>query len=284
MIKAYLNQPYPMSGSRWKLIISISLFIGLFIAIFQPFGISENNSLYKVFFCVGYGFVTFVTLIIDLFLITFLFKPLFITKNWTVFKHIVWLIFIIFSIGLGNFIYTSVVFSYWSWHNFLIFQVYTSVVGIIPVVVLTIVRQNLKLSQNLKSAQEFNSNLNREKDVREDERICLIADNEKDRFETGLSNLIYIESTGNYIEIFYVLDDKLKNTLLRSTLKRTGEQLQQYTSIVKCHRAFLVNIDKIRLVKGNSQGLRLALINTETEIPVSRNYTKDLKDKFNSGL
>jgi DNA-binding LytR/AlgR family response regulator len=158
------------------------------------------------------------------------------------------------------------------------------VVGIIPVVVLTIVRQNLKLSQNLKSAQEFNSNLNREKDVREDERICLIADNEKDRFETGLSNLIYIESTGNYIEIFYVLDDKLKNTLLRSTLKRTGEQLQQYTSIVKCHRAFLVNIDKIRLVKGNSQGLRLALINTETEIPVSRNYTKDLKDKFNSGL
>jgi DNA-binding LytR/AlgR family response regulator len=111
--------------------------------------------------------------------------------------------------------------------------------------------------------------------------IFLIADNDKDKLEIELSNLLYIESTGNYIEVFYIKEDKLKNTLLRSTLKRTELQLEKYPSLAKCHRAFLVNISKIVQVKGNSQGLKLVLKNTETEIPVSRNFSKNLKDKIN---
>jgi len=280
MIKQYLSQPYPQSGNKWKLNITISLFIGLFMLIFQPFGISGSNNLYKAAFCFGYGFVTFVILLINLHLIPFFFPSLFENKRWTVKKQIVWLVFIIFSIGLGNFVYTSVLFSFWNLHYFLLFQVYTSIVGIIPIVVLTIIQQNALLAQNLKSAQEFNSSLNRKKEARSDERVCLTADNERDRFEIELSHLLYIESTGNYIEIFYIKEEKLKSTLLRSTLKRTELQLEHYPSMQKCHRAFVVNIDKITQVKGNSQGLRLALNDTETEIPVSRNFSKDLKDRI----
>jgi len=280
MIKQYLSQPYPQSVNKWKLNITISLFIGLFMLIFQPFGISGSNNLYKAAFCFGYGFVTFVILLINLHLIPFFFPSLFENKRWTVKKQIVWLVFIIFSIGLGNFVYTSVLFSFWNLHYFLLFQVYTSIVGIIPIVVLTIIQQNALLAQNLKSAQEFNSSLNRKKEARSDERVCLTADNERDRFEIELSHLLYIESTGNYIEIFYIKEEKLKSTLLRSTLKRTELQLEHYPSMQKCHRAFVVNIDKITQVKGNSQGLRLALNDTETEIPVSRNFSKDLKDRI----
>jgi len=280
MIKQYLGQPYPQSGNKWKLNITISLFIGLFMLIFQPFGISGSNNLYKAVFCFGYGFVTFVILLIDLHLIPFFFPSLFENKRWTVLKQIIWLVFIIFSIGLGNFVYTSVLFSFWNLHYFLLFQVYTFVVGIIPIVVLTIIQQNVLLAQNFKSAQEFNSSLNRKKEARSDERVCLTADNERDRFEIELSHLLYIESTGNYIEIFYIKEEKLKSTLLRSTLKRTELQLEHYPSMQKCHRAFVVNIDKITQVKSNAQGLRLTLKDTETEIPVSRNFSKDLKDRI----
>jgi len=280
MIKQYLSQPYPQSVNKWKLNITISLFIGLFMLIFQPFGISGSNNLYKAVFCFGYGFVTFVILLIDLHLIPFFFPSLFENKRWTVLKQIIWLVFIIFSIGLGNFVYTSVLFSFWNLHYFLLFQVYTFVVGIIPIVILTIIQQNVLLAQNFKSAQEFNSSLNRKKEARSDERVCLTADNERDRFEIELSHLLYIESTGNYIEIFYIKEEKLKSTLLRSTLKRTELQLEHYPSMQKCHRAFVVNIDKITQVKSNAQGLRLTLIDTETEIPVSRNFSKDLKDRI----
>lgn len=280
MLKQYLSQPYPQLGNKWKLTVTISLFIGLFMLIFQPFGITGSNNLHKAVFCFGYGLVTFVILLIDLYLIPFFLPSLFENKRWTGLKQIIWLVFIIFSIGLGNFVYTSVLLSFWNLHFFFMFQVYTSVVGIIPIVVLTIIQQNILLAQNLKSAQEFNSSLNRKNETQGDEWVCLTADNEKDRFEIELSHLLYIESTGNYIEIFYTKEGKLKSALLRSTLKRTELQLEQYPSMQKCHRAFVVNIDKITQVKGNSQGLRLALNDTETEIPVSRNFSKDLKDRI----
>jgi len=51
---------------------------------------------------------------------------------------------------------------------------------------------------------------------------------------------------------------------------------------MKCHRAFLVNIANIEQAKGNAQGLRLQLKHTDDEIPVSRNYINDLRDKMKS--
>jgi DNA-binding LytR/AlgR family response regulator len=52
--------------------------------------------------------------------------------------------------------------------------------------------------------------------------------------------------------------------------------------MVKCHRAFLVNVKHIEYVKGNSQGLKLMLAAIDFEIPVSRNYSKDLKERVHS--
>lgn len=282
MISEYLKQPYPFHFRKWKIIISISLFIGLFMLIFQPFGLSQVTGSYKSAFCLGYGVVTMITMIINIVIIQNIFKSWFNNEVWTVLKQIIWLTWIIFSIGLGNFIYTSIFSLHWSWQAFLYFQLFTLAVGLIPIVALTIINQNRLLTENLKSAQEFNNSLKNEQKSTEDKLITLLSENEKDQFTTELSNLLYIESTGNYIEIYYIRENQLKNILLRSTLKRTELQLGNFASIIKCHRAFLVNASKIVQVKGNSQGLRLALQHTEIEIPVSRNFSKDLKDKLNS--
>jgi DNA-binding LytR/AlgR family response regulator len=281
MIKKYLNQPYPLHVNKLKLIGSISLFIGVFMLIFQPFGLSKYTGPHKSLLCLGYGFVTMIAMIINILLIQSLFKNWFDNKRWTVIKQISWLTWIIFSIGIGNFIYTSIISSHWSWQAFVSFQFFTLAVGLIPIVALTIINQNRLLAINLKSAQEFNNSLNLKTVDVGIELITLIADNEKDRFEIELSKLLYIESIGNYIEVNYSKENQLKTVLLRSTLKRTELQLNSITSIIKCHRAFLVNSSKIEHVKGNSQGLRLILEQCETEIPVSRNFSKSLKDKLN---
>jgi len=190
--------------------------------------------------------------------------------------------FILFTIGIGNYLYSSAHFSSFSFLRFIIFQFYTLLVGIIPIVVLTIVQMNIRLTQNLKSAQEFNNGLIQKEEMTDNVRVSLIADNEKDKLELEPSDLLYIESSGNYIEVFYLRDGKLKNTILRSTLKRTELQVQSHPSIQKCHRAFLVNINKIVQVRGSSQGLKLVLKNTDNEIPVSRNFSKSLREKLNS--
>jgi len=282
MIKDYLNQPYPFYLSRWKTSVMTCIYIGLFMLIFQPFGLSNYHGIYKTLICLGYGLVTLIVLVFDSYIIHSLFKNWFNNNNWSVKKQIIWQLVIIFSIGLANSIYTSWLNSSWYLSTFLIFQFYTFAVGIIPIVITTVMTQNRMLSENLKSAQEFNSSLHAQKEAINNRVVYLVADNEKDHFEIELSQLLYIESTGNYIEIFYTQNNELKSSLLRSTLKRTESQLETLPAILKCHRAFMVNTNKIAQVKGNSQGLILVLKHTETEIPVSRNFSKSLKDQLNS--
>ena len=281
MLKGYLNQPYPRVHNSWKYTIPLSIFIALFMIVFQPFGFSDYKGS-KIIIGSGYGLVTLITMILDTVVSRIFFKDWFEKKEWTVLKQIIWQVFALFTIGLGNSLYASWLNGSWSFNTFLAFQCYTVAVGITPIVVITVIQQNRLLTENLKSAQDFNTHLHPKDEPTESEIVSLLADNEKDRFEIEVSQLLYIESNGNYIEVFYSKDQALKSILLRSTLKRTETQLEPHPSVVKCHRAFLINVNKITQVKGNSQGLRLVLKHTDTEIPVSRNFSKGLKDKLNS--
>jgi LytTr DNA-binding domain-containing protein len=283
MISEYLNQAFPLPANKWKVIIPISAFIGVFMVLFQPFGLINYHDTYKTLIFLGYGLVTFLVLVFNLFIIQTVFKKYFELKNWTVGKQILWLMWIIFTIGIANYLYSSAIFSIFEgFKAFLLFQFFTVIIGIIPIVVVTIVTQNVQLSYNLKEAHEFNNKLGTKNKLSDSGRtICLIADNEKDKFDVELSYLLYIESFGNYIRVCYSSEDKPENIVLRSSLKRIESQLSDYPAIVKCHRAFLVNVSQIAKVKGNSQGLRLTLQNLDIEIPVSRAYSKELKDKIN---
>ena len=68
--------------------------------------------------------------------------------------------------------------------------------------------------------------------------------------------------------------------LLRITLKEAEEAATACPSIIRCHRAFLVNLDKVVKVDGNQQGYRLHLEGCKNAIPVSRTYAKKLKERL----
>lgn len=281
MLKRYLQQPYPFRFNKWRLLLSISFFIGLFIVVFQPFGLSKVNGTHRTAFLLGYGLVTFVVLFINLMVVQNLFKGFFSSERWTVFKQITWLSWIVFSIGVGNYIYTTLFLHQWSWYAFVLFQFFTFVIALFPIVTLTIVNQNRLLAQNLQLAHEFNQSISHQTQQPESDYVKLVADNEKDYVSLRMSDLLYIESVGNYVELYYLKDMEVQRTILRSTLKRLETQLEPYSTVLKCHRAFLVNVSNVSEVKGNSQGLRLLLKHSDVEIPVSRSMSKNLKSALN---
>ena len=165
--------------------------------------------------------------------------------------------------------------------GFIIFQAFTLLIGVFPVVAVTLISYNIKLAHNLKTADEVNDLLiAKPTKIEIKDAVVLIADNGKDKLEVELSNLIYIESVGNYIQPFYWQDIKIASMLLRGTIKRMESETAQYSSLVKCHRAFIVNMDHVESVKGNSQELKLVLKNTATEIPVSRNHAQKIKNSL----
>src|SRR5690554_3152177 len=111
--------------------------------LFQPFGLSYYQYNYKPIVLLGYGGVTFIILIINLFVITRIFEKWF--SNWTIGKQILWLSWIIFTIGTGNYFYSSMIFLMFAGiKGFIIFQLFTVVVGIFPVVAVTLISYNIK--------------------------------------------------------------------------------------------------------------------------------------------
>ena len=77
------------------------LFIGLFMFLFQPFGMINLHIKYKTIFLLGYGVVTMVALGFCVFVLPIFMKGFFCEKNWTVGRQIFFVMLIFFLIGLG---------------------------------------------------------------------------------------------------------------------------------------------------------------------------------------
>lgn len=279
----YLKQPFPKAESKWKIIFLISLFIALFLIVFQPFGINLFDSKYKILILSGYGVVSFISLIINLILVERIFPIFFAEKNWTLWKEFLWLIWVIFFIGLGNVIYTLLIFENlnFNFHNIAAFQIITFVVSLFPVTILIISKQKYLLRRHLNSASELNKSLESDtKHISGKQLIRFFADNEKDFIEFDINDFFYIESSGNYIEIYFQKEEKLIRKTFRSTLKRALDFFNETHNVIQCHRAFIVNTNKVINAKGNSQGLLLHLENCDFEVPVSRNYVDTVRSKI----
>lgn len=95
-----------------------------------------------------------------------------------------------------------------------------------------------------------------------------------------ISNLLYIESVGNYVKVCYLLDEKPRTDMLRATSKQIEEKLKDYSMVVRCHRAFLVNLQQVERIISQSGTLQLQMKHTNEVLPVSRSNMAHVKDVF----
>lgn len=93
-------------------------------------------------------------------------------------------------------------------------------------------------------------------------------------------DVIYVESEGNYLSIVYLNDSELCQKRLRSSLKEVEETLEAYPFLVHTHRAFLVNINFITQVSGNSAGYKISMFSTDRVLPVSKANVPLFREKI----
>ena len=284
-----LYQPYPIQESKrsqWITAILFSLFITLFLILFQPFGTGGIRGDHKILILSGYGGITFIALVFNFFGIKSFFPKIFQIEKWTTLKEIIWILWVFFTIGLGNFFYTSLFFSFTGHFlkDMLFFQIFTLTIGIIPVSILVILSQNRMLKENLSSANEINSAIpgTNKSTSGEAGQIHLQSENEKDKILFLAENLLFVESVGNYVKVHIDTNGKYETKLLRNSLKNIENQLRKHPGYFRCHRAYLVNLSKIQNVVGNAQGFRLNLSELQQTIPVSRGYIKSFRERMES--
>jgi len=100
------------------------------------------------------------------------------------------------------------------------------------------------------------------------------------RFSVKMENLLYIESADNYVNIYYLDKSRISRFTLRNTIKRLEESLKG-TEIIRCHRSFMVNFEKVMLLRKDKDELRLELdVPNAIDIPVSKTYIESVMETF----
>lgn len=116
-----------------------------------------------------------------------------------------------------------------------------------------------------------------------DEKITLYDNSGSLKMVISLSNLYYIESDDNYIKVWYQdSEGTLKQYMLRCRLKTVEESFTE-SGLVRCHRKYIVNFDKVEMISRAKDGyvIELGMAGIDP-IPVSKTYEENVLARFNS--
>jgi len=118
-------------------------------------------------------------------------------------------------------------------------------------------------------------------EFRERKMITFRDETDKLRFSIKSQDILYVESTDNYVTVHTVEKGKIKKIMLRNTMKRLEKELEG-TLIQRCHRSYMVNFENIKLVKLISTNLYIYMdYGDEIRIPVSRTYAEHVHEFLN---
>ena len=97
------------------------------------------------------------------------------------------------------------------------------------------------------------------------------------RLSIRREHLLMIESADNYICVWYTNQNAPKKVLVRNTLKQVAEQLAS-THIQRCHRSYLVNLDHMKVLRREKEGVFVELgIDGVPDVPISKTYSDSVQ-------
>ena len=98
-----------------------------------------------------------------------------------------------------------------------------------------------------------------------------------------ISDLLFIEAVGNYVKVNHLRNDQVHTDMLRATMKQMEETLLPYPMIVRCHRAFLVNLGQVEQIISHSGSTQLLIKHCHESLPVSRSNMAQVKSAIRQG-
>lgn len=104
------------------------------------------------------------------------------------------------------------------------------------------------------------------------DKIILKGTYQKDILQIHWADLVCVKSAGNYVEIYYLVADRLQKKLLRTSTQKIEAELP---NLIRTHRSCLINPNHFLAWKDRKQ-----LIITQLEVPVSENYRTTIEEQF----
>ena len=111
----------------------------------------------------------------------------------------------------------------------------------------------------------------------EDEKIDIKGEGNYEGLRLFLNDLICIQSSDNYVEIFHLSGNELKKTLIRNKLSVIEEE---FPELLKTHRSFLVNVFHFQSWK-TEKGKHFLVLSNNLVIPISKTNLDVVKAQLN---
>lgn len=291
------RSPYPFFTNRFRSICIASIIVALLMVVFQPFGIAHREIPYKTFFLMGFGVVTALALTFVNVCLPWCFPRAFQEKKWTLGKDVLRLMLCLLLIALGNWFYAAVMEGFQlSSGSFYFMLGCVLLLAPIPIIITLLWNRNIQLNKNLLEAQHMNELLTSihesEKEITEPvetkvaevpDKLILIGNLHK-TLDFSPQDFLFVEAEGNYVKFHYSASGKERVQMLRATMSQVEEAISDLPEVVRCHRAFMVNINKVEKISGNAQGLRLSIPQSAEEVPVSRAHVSKIKNLLGNNL
>jgi len=228
----FINKPYPFNDDlrhNAKIILFISLGVLAFLLIFQPIDIDAFSKKEIIHLVSGLAISTFLVLSVNLIILPSLFPKLFYNSVWNIKREIIWNLWILLTISSSDFLFYTQLFGVLEIRFPDIVKIV--LLGFLPVAVLIIINQERLLRSHLKSAQQLNKKLIEGKQQKE-KLIHFESDYKKDNLFISPDSLIVIKSADNYIEVYYESEGMVKKQMIRSSLKKAIETVNELDFIL----------------------------------------------------
>ena len=258
-------------------VMFVSIFALVFINIYSPFNASSWFEVGRIeFFFYSSAFILFGMLIIVFSKLIF-----FLLARKIKFTYLIFVIWHIMELLLLAVVYLVVDLVLLKSGADLVERFFSLL--FITLLVLAIPYSLSWLWLSLKDKREKLENLTEDtsQEFRERKMITFRDETEKLRFSIKSRDILYVESTDNYVTVHTAEKGKLKKIMLRNTMKRLEKELEG-TLIQRCHRSYMVNFENIKLVKLISTNLYIYMdFVDEIRIPVSRTYAEHVHEFLN---
>ena len=113
------------------------------------------------------------------------------------------------------------------------------------------------------------------------QKFTLFDNNGVLKLSVSSANLYYVEADDNYIKVWYAdQQGALQTYMLRCRLK-TVEESFAGSDLIRCHRKFIVNMQKVKLLQKVGSVYEITLDNEAiAPIPVTKTYIGNVLERF----
>lgn len=93
--------------------------------------------------------------------------------------------------------------------------------------------------------------------------------------------VLYIEAEDNYVHIVHLDNGRVRDFVLRSSMRALEELLQRH-GLVRCHRSYFINPERVELLRKDENGYFQACLDREglAPIPVSKRYYEGVAQRL----